>query len=922
MAVAKYSIGIDLGTTNCAMAFTPLDNENALSEIFTIQQWESADLLAESDTLPSFLYLPTRQESSQLHADEPDRNPGWVTGRFARKRAGETPGRVAHSAKSWLGHHAVDRTAAFLPWGSEEISHDAKISPIHASALLLNYLRGAWDAKFPAKFDDQEITVTVPASFDAVAQQLTLDAASQAGFPKNVRLLEEPQAAFYRWLEAHRDTAALSAQLPLTVETAHHVLVIDVGGGTSDFSLFEISAQQGSALPSIRRIAVSDHILLGGDNIDLAIAHLIEPRFTNTREKLGGAQWDDLVARCRDLKEHCLAADGDPNQGFPLSLPGRGSDLFATTLSATITRSEISTILLDGFFPECPAGARPGTAGAALIEWGLPYASDSAVTKHLAAFLRDLPQVDAILFNGGSLHPEILRQRIRELIGNWQSDHIPQLLDNPEPALAVARGAARFGSILHHRSARIESGAARSIYLEIGGAGKDTPRSLVCILPRGATPGESHPIENLGIQLRVNRPVRIRTYYSTRHDKDKVGDIVTFRPNRFQKLPPLQTIAKLPEGTTAPEDDQLPVNLSASLTELGLLRLECISDVPGIVQKWPLSFNLRAGESQTAVSENEADPGVSPEALATATKRIVSLFSHHLDPKDHLTAARLLKSLGEILGLPKAQWNLFLVRALWSAIKRCFPCRTNSDDHEEAWLILAGFFLRPGFGAETDPVRIDDLWEIHTAGLAHPTKRIKLQQYILWRRVAGGLDRERQTAVLAPELEKIRTGKKPPAELIRMAGAFERIDPATKTELIHLFISRAGTLSEQGGYAAPYFDSLGLMLNRTPLHCGPEAVVPPDLVALAFAGFRDLDWKKSPEITDLFLRSARVTDNRALDLPAPLRKEIARKLQKAGAPPFKISRVEEYVTMDRTERAGLYGESLPPGLTLAGDNEP
>ncbi len=892
MPTPQFSIGIDLGTTNCAMAFVALDSPDAQSEVFSIPQWESPNRLAESTTLPSFLYFPNEAETK-----------GWICGRFARTRAGEVPGRVAHSAKSWLGHHAVDRAAAFLPWGSQEISQAEKISPIRASALLLNYLRGAWDTRFPQHpFDTQEITITVPASFDAVAQKLTLDAAAEAGFPPTVRLLEEPQAAFYRWLEAHADPLALWSQLP---ETGGNVVVIDIGGGTSDFSLFEISRQAGSPEPAIRRVAVSDHLLLGGDNIDLAIAHHLEPRFVGKLETLAGSQWQDLIARCRDLKERCLATEGEPDEEFPVSLPGRGSNLFAGTLLAMISRREIMAILLDGFYPECPADAEPVEADIALKEWGLPYAADSAITGYLARFLRDLPAVDAILFNGGSLYPEVLRERIRSQIGGWQKEN-PQILENPEPDLAVARGAARCGSLLHHRSARIQAGAARSIYLELHQDGRP---SLVCILPRGAEPEIEYQIAHPGLELRLNRPVRFQSYYSTRHDKDQAGTLVAFKAGNFHKLPPLQITARVADQPAA---DRLPVHLTAKLSELGLLHLECVSADPGIDQVWPLAFNLRADETPNAAVA-ESDSGVAAEALATAKQRLVTQFSSHLDPADPLTASRLLKSLEVILGMPKNEWDLMLIRTLWTTLKRCIPCRANSVEHEEALLILAGFFLRPGFGAELDPARIDDLWQLHTGGLANPSKQVKLQQYILWRRVAGGLSRERQQAIVDAERSKLFQQKNPPAELIRLVGSLERIDPATKAELIQHFILKAGA----GGYAAPYFVALGLLLNRTPLHAGPEAVVSPLLVAQAFGAFEDLDWK-TPELAELFLRAARVTDDRNLDLPSPLRKEIARKLDSAGVPAYKISRVELFVPIERSEQVGLYGESLPPGLVLAG----
>ena len=423
MASARFSIGIDLGTTNCAFAFVPLGSE-VRSEIFGIQQWDTSSTTTEAPGLPSFLYLPDQATAAQIQAGK-NADEEWVVGRLARKKAAESPGRVVHSAKSWLCHHTSDRSARFLPWGSEDIARDSKISPVRASALILDHLRRAWNSRFASaglelEFDRQEITVTVPASFDAAAQRLTLTAALKAGFPETTHLLEEPQAAFYCWLEQHDIAADLESKLTDETDRTYHLLVVDIGGGTSDFSLFEFRSAPSGAAPKIKRIAVGDHILLGGDNVDLAVAHFLEPRLIGERGKLSGTQWDDLVARCRDLKENVLSRDGDPGERFAVSLPGRGAGLVAGTHTARLTRAEIRALLLDGFFPECDSLARPYRTQAALKEWGLPYARDGAVTRHLANFLRGRPRVDAILFNGGSLHPELVRQRICQLVGRWQ----------------------------------------------------------------------------------------------------------------------------------------------------------------------------------------------------------------------------------------------------------------------------------------------------------------------------------------------------------------------------------------------------------------------------------------------------------------------------------------------------------------------
>ena len=322
MARARFSIGIDLGTTNCALAFVSLDDE-ARSKIFDVPQWDTLSAIAESPALPSFLYLPDDAAAAQTGKAG---NEEWIVGRFARKKAAESPGRVAHSAKSWLCHHTSDRSARSLPWGSDKIARNSKISPVRASALILNHLKRAWNTRFADagtdfEFNRQAITVTVPASFDAAAQRLTLTAALEAGFPETLHLLEEPQAAFYRWLEQHDFATDVESKLPNATEGRYRVLVVDIGGGTSDFSLFEFRSDRCGPAPKIKREAVGDHILLGGDNVDLAIAHFLEPRLIGERGKLSGTQWDDLVARCRDLKEKCSPVKASRTSVSPSHCP-------------------------------------------------------------------------------------------------------------------------------------------------------------------------------------------------------------------------------------------------------------------------------------------------------------------------------------------------------------------------------------------------------------------------------------------------------------------------------------------------------------------------------------------------------------------------------------------------------------------------
>src|ERR1700730_3236396 len=347
MIRARFSIGIDLGTTNCALAFVPLYGE-VRSEILGPPHAETLSGTTEPPALPSFLYLPDEAVAAQIQGREAG-NEEWIVGRLGSKKAGETPGRVVHSAKSWLCHHMADRAARFLPLGSDDIARNSKISPVRASALILDHLKGAWNSRFADagadfEFDSQEITVTVPASFDAAAQRLTLPAAAEAGFPETTRLLEEPQATFYCWLQQHDFATDLGSKLPNDNNDTHRVLVVDIGGGTSDFSLFEFRSHSRSSAPRIKREAVSDHILLGGDNVHLAIAQPLDQRLIGERGKLSGPQWDDLVARCRDLKEKALSREGQPDEPFPISLPGRGSDLVAAARTAQLTRAEVQPV--------------------------------------------------------------------------------------------------------------------------------------------------------------------------------------------------------------------------------------------------------------------------------------------------------------------------------------------------------------------------------------------------------------------------------------------------------------------------------------------------------------------------------------------------------------------------------------------------
>jgi hypothetical protein len=390
----------------------------------------------------------------------------------------------------------------------------------------------------------------------------------------------------------------------------------------------------------------------------------------------------------------------------------------------------------------------------------------------------------------------------------------------------------------------------------------------------------------------------------------------------------LETIINVVDLAPGRTSDTLPVTLIASANELGLLHVSCVSADDRLKQFWPLEFNLRPHEHDGQPVRSAAvskvlvpiKSNVTTAALEAARSHIQHLFARSANQRDLITATRLLRKLEQILGMAKIEWNAGLVRSLWPALEGCMAQRKTSADHEETWLILAGFFLRPGFGAAGDDLRIDSLWRLRDQGLYFLGKRSKCQEYILWRRVAGGLTQQRQEQILAPELDKIRTRKKVLPELIRLAGSLERLPNETKTELANLFIDTASDLAREKKHCAPYVAALGHILSRAPLYAGPETVVSPDLVERAYETFRGFDWG-APELAELqtlFLRAARVVGNRSFDLPKALRYRIAAKLENVGVTPQKTAKLKEFVPVGGPERISLHDESLPPGLILTG----
>ncbi|HWL52812.1 MAG TPA: Hsp70 family protein [Chthoniobacteraceae bacterium] len=899
----RFRIGIDLGTTNCAVAYTALDDPQGATSVLAIPQPETAHSQGEWPTLPSFLYHPPRGSQEE-----------WIAGRWARERALEVPGRVVHSAKSWLIHHATDRHARFLPLGADG---DALLSPVEALTALLKTLETAWNAAHPdAPMAEQEVAITVPASFDPAAQQLTLEAAREAGLTDAI-LLEEPQAAFYAWLEAAGDQGE---GLLDQKEGRVHVLVVDLGGGTTDFSLFAVERgdpvepgeQQG---PRLRRLAVSNHLLLGGDNLDLALAHHIEGRLETGDAGLPPTAFARLLAECRRIKEEALCEPPESERVWPVAVAMPGRSLLAGTLRAEVSAREIRRLLLEGFFPEVGPRERPATGGGGLREIGLPYAKEPAVTRHLAAFVRERPAIDALLCNGGLTKAPEIRERLLEHLARWQEGEKPRLLENRQPDLAVARGAARF---LHLRAmgdpSRIEAGAASAYYLGVGD-GKG-----LCVLPIGTAAEAPALAESRGLSALVGKAALFPLYRNTRRSGDGAGDLVRL-DDTFASLPPVETLLSVPEGKEIPANPRVRVRVRTTLRATGLLRVELLCVEPGLhwPEPWPLEFSLRGAvpsgkESGAASGESASRTGASA-SLPTASEAMAQRIGAKASRGGKLTANAIFGAAEKVIGAARSDWTGGMVRELFDRWLPQARHRQVSPLHEEAWLQVAGYLMRPGLGMPGDTERINAFWPELGRAPFFPRKAVRLQRWICARRVAAGLNAERAIALWGEASAEWPDGGVPSAEVAQLAGALESLPVRLRGELARQL--GEALLAEPDHVAL--WRGLGRLLSRALFHAGTGQIVPPERVVELWERLRRVEVGETirPEAANAWLRAARLTGLRPLDLPGNVRRQIDDRLKKWGLNEVRRHPLHEVVPIVvAQQQSALLGESLPSGLVL------
>lgn len=591
---AKFVLGIDLGTTNSVLSYASLDAEAVEVKLFDIPQLVAAGTTESRTALPSFTYLATEQEASDGTLNLPwTASRSFAVGEYARGRAAEAPDRTVGAAKSWLCHQRVDRRQPILPWNAPD--DVGKISPVDASQRYLEHLVAAWENAFPdAPVADQQVVLTVPASFDPVARELTREAAIAAGLPRAFVLLEEPQAALYAWLATTGD------RWRKMLKVGETVLVCDIGGGTTDLTLVRVTEEAGTL--ALERVAVGNHLLVGGDNMDLTLAHVVATEFAKQGVALNPWQSVSLWHSCRAAKESLLSADGPEKQS--ISVLGRGSKLIGGTVSVEVDRASVANLLVDGFLPKCSASDRPQKQRASgFQEIGLPFESDPGITRHLAAFLAAHGESATgsvfpthVLFNGGVLKADVLRARLLAVMRQWcEGEHQTDPLEGVHDLdHAVSRGAAYYGWAKDQGGVRIRGGVARSYYVGIETAGlaiPGAPRPLraLCVVPFGMEEGTQCDVPSGQVGLVLGEPVQFRFFSSAVRKDDRPGEVLNaWAEGELLETVPLE--ATLPADADA-EDAYVPVTFQSRVTELGMLELWCVgANTPG---RWKLEFSVR-----------------------------------------------------------------------------------------------------------------------------------------------------------------------------------------------------------------------------------------------------------------------------------------------------------------------------------------
>jgi molecular chaperone DnaK (HSP70) len=862
-------VGIDLGTTNSALAWIdPAEAEDTAFppiHIFNVSQLVAAGRVEARRTLPSFLFLEE----------------GEPVGTYAREQGALVPTRLVHSAKSWLSNADVDRTAKILPWDSQETGR--VLSPVEVSARYLAKFRETWDAGKFGPLAEQEIVLTVPASFDEEARELTVQAAKEAGLD-NVTLLEEPSAAFYSWI-AHN-----LAQSRKRLFDGQIVLICDVGGGTSDFSLIRVSRE--GDLVQFTRTAVGKHLLLGGDNLDLTLAWLAESKLS---KQLSIRQRSGLRRQCSAAKEVLLC---DPaRKSVEITVLGGGSSIIGGALKTEITREEALELTLEGFLPLSARGEGPKDEKRSLFrELGLPYETDPAISKHLSVFLEGAGQVpDAILFNGGFFIPEILRQRVADVLEHWYGKR-PEIFEDRDLDLAVAMGAAYYSYVKSTGSGvLVRGGLPRTYYIGIGDA-----KEAVCLVPRGAEEGTLLEVDRADLQLVANRPVSFRLYSSLTRSEDGLGQVVDLAQEDVHSHAPLQAVIRYGK----PGEKLIPVKLGARLTEVGTLETWCDSKVSD--HRWKLQFELRKAVAATTAMKPSAV--VSEEHAAHAVALVRQVFGGSEPP---FPPEELPGRLEQELGLGRNSWPLSVIRQLADAFLAEANGRKKSPAYEARWLNLCGFCLRPGFGFPGDEYRIEQARRVYSGGLQYGNQiQCEIDWWIFAGRIAGGLSRNQQVDLFQRTSHVLlpRGNKKPQRvnssllrEMWRTASSLELLPVSTRTDL-------GDTLIKAKVFGPSELWCLSRLGARKLFYGPANQVLPPATPTRWIEALLNVSGAG-----EAMAAMARKTGDPTRDVAGIVAEKVRVKL---GASEKLIAILDGAEQDDERAMGRIFGEALPSGLVL------
>ncbi len=944
----RYVIGIDLGTTNSAVAYVDPAETNTAGPGPVIRTFQVPQLVAPGQVTPrglfsSFLYLPGPHElpsGSTSLPWEPDRD--YAVGEFAREQGARVPARLVSSAKSWLCHGGVDRTAPILPWGTAE--DVGKISPVEAGARYLQHIREAWNHEMAredpgCRLEEQLVVLTVPASFDEVARELTVEAAAQAGLPRIV-LVEEPLAAFYAWLSRNED------RWQQNMQAGQLIWVCDVGGGTTDFTL--VAIRQGREGLRFDRLAVGDHLMLGGDNMDLTLGRHLETQLLGKPGKLESNRWRELCHQCRAAKETLLGGpepETSTDNKAEISILGSGGKLIAGTLRGTLSRQDVEKLILDGFFPEGTLQETPqGGSRTGLTEWGLPYVQDPAVTKHLADFWqrfqplmkeetgRDSLYPDFMLFNGGALTPASIRNRILEVVGTWFRDTAgegwsPRELPSPNPELAVAVGATYYGLVRLGRGVRVGAGSPRSFYIEVDSADKNVDadtKTAVCIVPRGTEEGFEAELEELPFEVLANQPAAFHLLSSSTRLGDRLGERVDLSTEEVTAFPPIRTVLRHGKKGTA---RSLPVQIAVKLTEVGTLELWCHARQSP--HKWQLRFDVR----QQAEAERSVEiPGETIDMASTeaAQEKVRAVFCRGTGAQE-TPPEKLMKALSASLHMKKEKWSTPLIRKLADTLLENAGGRALSPQHEARWLNLLGFCMRPGFGDPVDEWRVKEAWKVFLQELTFPRQvPCRTELWIFLRRIAGGLSAGQQGRVyegVAASLQPAGPKKKkserqiprrlnPQEELeVWMTLAnFERLPVETKTALGRVLLERVRKKVRPQELWA-----LSRLGARIPLYGPVDRVIPSKEAASWLKNLLSTGLPKREAGAHALVQLARLTGDRSRDIPEKIQRQVSAWLEEVPqGERFQDLLTRPESSRQREEQEWAFGESLPAGLTLSG----